>query len=329
MQTDSLSHGFVYAVILSAVVGCDAEAFPPPEEPTVVFSAQFDEAGARPTSIAIDEDQVFWTSENGDLQRIDKDGSDYTVIANDTRATSHLVQTDEVLLWAFNDALVRVDDNGTMRDLATGSIIDAAARGDELFWIEYSQDTDLNRVRAMPAGGGTAVTWHQGNARWLALTEDALLVGESTADGVEISRIDVAGGGAILLATETRSLNLGITATGDHVYWSAADGVVSRVSVAGGSVEQVATELSGGFQVDDTAVFGFSESSDYTLARIAFDGRRSAIVSEERRGLGLATSDTGLYWIDWQSECLTMESSGKFEVCVEYADELRVWAVAK
>jgi hypothetical protein len=249
-------------------------------------------------------------------------------VANDTRYTQALVSTEHGVLWVLSGALVSVDDSGVAGELTTGTIVDAAARADEMFWIDYAEGEGY-AVRGMPRAGGSATTWYVGEATRLAASDGGVFITEPGEAGVRIARLDSAGGSATSLATEPESLSGGLEATNDHVYWLTSSGVVKRVAVAGGNVETLGTDLSGGFLADDSAVFGFSQTFDYALVRLTFGGDRSEIVTSDRQALGLTTSATGVYWIDWQSECLAYDMQGKHQTCVEYADELRVWAVAK
>ena len=89
-----------------------------------------------------------------------------------------------------------------------------------------------------------------------------------------------------------------LASDGDHVYWTALDGSVQRVSVAGGTVEQVASGVGQAqyIALDSDSVYWATNGGQ--IGSVSKSGGSPQMLVENEDGLGaLQVDDTAVYWL--------------------------------
>ncbi|HQP37874.1 MAG TPA: hypothetical protein PLI95_21980, partial [Polyangiaceae bacterium] len=198
-------------------------------EPPVTLAS----SGAAPTDIALDADNVYWSSSTG-VHRVAKSGGAPTVLAaaGEPRGialdATHIYWTDASSFSVMSMSL----SGGEAIALATGQEHPwrVATDGVHVYW------TDHGAVRRVPVAGGDVVDIATLLPDPAGIVVDATHAYFTDATLGTVNRVPLAGGIVMQLASwQSSPMWLAVDATSVYFATNTANGAVKKVPVAGGS----------------------------------------------------------------------------------------------
>lgn len=301
---DGVKRGKVYERAIMDALGFDPRTGKPPvvevapekkaPEPLVIATGV-----AAPTSFAVDEAFVFFTTQDGRVARVRNVGSTADPIAQAV-APSDIVPTVDFVYWRANgpdgSGALWVDRKRGTYDPQTIAVGTSKVGAAHCLQGECAFVDTMDGAVAVVAQDGTAprkLTAAQTPAPHEVRIVDGEVVWAAPGAPSAIASAPSAGGPVRLLAgneSQVRHLRLDET----HVYW-VADGGLRRVPRAGGDVETVVAKPVVAFAIDGARVVITDAAG--TIAAVANTGGEPQTLAAGQAGVGwVAVDGAAIYW---------------------------------
>jgi hypothetical protein len=238
-----------------------------------------------PWGIFVDGDFLYWTEKGrrgpGSVQRARKTGAGRERLEGDPRRPFGLVTMAGTVYWTNT-----LPSHGGIGAGGAGGVMLATAATPAEPWALVGSTN-----RAFLGDGA-------GHLFWTDLARRTVEEGAVRGGVVVPTRVlATAQGRPIGIAVDDAGVD-GVSAFPGYVYWADDAGVVARVSLRGGPVEELATggDKTTGIALDDTHVY-WSEWGSGLVARVPKGGGTKATVARGQDGIrAIALDATRIFW---------------------------------
>ena len=257
---------------------------------------------SNPTSIAVDDLNVYWTEFGGLIRSVPKSGGTPTTLYTSGYNPSGVASDGSTVF--FGDGLnVRSLPRGGGQStvLANSNPLRIAVDSANVYWTDFN----AGAVRSVPKNSGTMNTLATGsNSPAGIVTDGSFVYWSELSNPGAVRKVPVNGGTVTLLGYNVNNYGIGIDS--NNVYWgenvTPNAGSIDKEAKAGGTLSYLATGLPYIHDVttDGTSVFWIQNGSNpNALSQVPITGGSPVTLATNLPDpVALAVDSTYVYWID-------------------------------
>ncbi len=268
-----------------------------------------------PDSLAVDQTHLFFTTQDGTIQRVPKIGGAPDVLAKGLSGPASITLHAGYVYWSdrINKTIQRIARNGLgqVQTLCSPqAYMDRIAVNDSGVYFTIPFDMMGNNIGwlgQLPLSGGEPTWVLKGLTypHFLTVTDDKLYFGQAVVDGTGfvggyVSEAPLAGGVVKNLATDEVTPQ-GIAVDAEAVYWANdTDQNIRKATLATGEVTTLASGQDVAFVValDETHVYWTTLNAG-TVSRVPkMGGPVEILASGRERPFALAVDGKRVYWTE-------------------------------